>query len=60
MKERIAIIEERSYGLIVLNITKKVKQFIPMEKYIKRVNWGIYEIVNACLLPTASMSMVKA
>lgn len=51
MKERIAIIEEKSYGLIVLNITRKVKQFVPMDKFVKRVNWGIYELVNACLVP---------
>ena len=58
MKEKIAIIEENSYGIIVLNITKKVKQFIPMDKFIKRVNWGIYEIVNACLLPNANFVRV--
>jgi len=51
MKERVAIIEEKAYGLIVLNITKKMKQFVPMDKFIKRVNWGMYELVNACLIP---------
>jgi len=51
MKERLAILEENKYGLIVLNITKKAKQFIPIEKFRKRVNWGMYELVNACLVP---------
>lgn len=51
MKEKIAIIEEKAYGYIVINITKKVKQIIPFDKFVKRVNWGIYELVNACLVP---------
>lgn len=52
MKEKIAIIEENKHGLIILNISRKVKQFVTMDKFIKRVNWGIYELVNACILPT--------
>ena len=60
MKERIAIIEEKSYGLIILNITRKVKQFVPMDKFVKRVNWGIYELVNACLIPSAVPLKAKA
>lgn len=51
MREKIAIIEENAYGLIILNITRKVKQFVTMDKFIKRVNWGIYELVNACVIP---------
>ena len=51
MKERLAILEENKYGLIVLNITKKAKQFITIEKLNKRINWGMYELVNACLVP---------
>lgn len=51
MKDKIAIIEENKHGLIILNISRKVKQFVTTEKFVKRVNWGIYELVNACLLP---------
>lgn len=59
MKEKIAIIEENTHGMIILNITRKVKQFVTMDKFIKRVNWGIYELVNACLLPSAIPIKVK-
>lgn len=54
--QKVAIIEENNYGIIILNITKKVKEFVTIDRFIKRVNWGLYELVNACLLPTAQAS----
>lgn len=57
MKEKIAIIEENMHGIIILNISRKVKQFVTVDRLIKRVNWGIYELVNACLLPRQENTM---
>ena len=51
MKERIMIIEEKSFGFVVMNLTHKAQQLIPYDKLLKRVKWGMYEIVNACMIP---------
>jgi len=51
MKERIIILEENSFGFVVMNLTHKVQQLIPYDKLLKRAKWGIYEIVNACMIP---------
>lgn len=53
MKERIMILEEKSFGYVVMNLTHKAQQLIPYDKLVKRIKWGMYELVNACMLPSA-------
>lgn len=52
MKERIMIIEEKSFGYVVMNLTHKVQQLIPYDKLMKRIKWEMYELVNACMIPS--------
>ncbi len=51
MKEKIMILEEKKFGYVVMNLTHKAHQLIPYEKLVKRIKWGMYELVNACMLP---------
>ena len=46
MKEIIEILEVKSFGFIVKNHTRKIKQVLPKDYVKKRIAWGLYEIIN--------------
>ncbi|NNF32727.1 MAG: hypothetical protein HKN68_01375 [Saprospiraceae bacterium] len=46
MKEIIEILEVKSFGFIVKNHTRKIKQVLPRDYVKKRISWGLYEIIN--------------
>jgi hypothetical protein len=48
--QKIKIIETKPYGYIVKNLSTKMKQLIPKDLLLKRMKWGIYEILNPAML----------
>lgn len=48
--QQIKILETKPYGYVVRNLTTKVKQLIPKDLLLKRMKWGIYEIMNPSML----------
>ena len=46
MSQKIEILDVMPYGFMIKNLTKNIKQFIPKELLLKRVKWGLYEVIN--------------
>ena len=47
MKETIEILEEKPFGFIVRNHTRKMNQILPKEYLKKKLGWGLYTVVNS-------------
>jgi hypothetical protein len=46
MSQKIEIINVMPYGYMVKNISRNIRQFIPKELMLKRIKWGLYEVIN--------------
>jgi hypothetical protein len=46
MKEIIEILEEKPFGFLVRNHTRKVNQILPKEYLKKKIGWGLYKVIN--------------
>ena len=46
MKETIEILEEKPFGFLVRNHTRKINQILPKEYLKKKVGWGLYSVTN--------------
>lgn len=52
MKEKLEILEVKPYGVVVKNLTYKFRQLIPKEKFMQRLKWDLYEIINLTNFPS--------
>lgn len=52
MKLPLKILTTNAQGVIVKNLKTKLNQFIPYEIFIRRIQWGIYEISNPDKIPS--------
>lgn len=48
--QKIKILETKPYGYIVRNLSTRMKQLVPRDLLLKRMKWGIYEIMNPTML----------
>jgi hypothetical protein len=46
MSQKIEILDVLPIGYMVKNLTRNIKQFIPKELMLKRMQWGLYEVIN--------------
>ncbi len=46
MSQKIEILDVLPIGYKVKNITRNIKQFIPKELMLKRIKWGLYDVIN--------------
>jgi|GEM_PF-2483388 len=46
MRHQIEIIEKKPFGLVIKHISTNIIQMISEYEFQKRIDWGIYEVVN--------------
>jgi len=51
MKITLKILKKSAQGVVVKNLKTKFNQFIPNEIFLRRIQWGIYEISNPDQIP---------
>lgn len=47
MKETIEILEEKPFGFLVRNHTRKINQILPKAYLKKKLGWGLYSVINS-------------